>query len=210
MHAPPPWVESYGYKQVHFDPELYKSVLIRFEHCGTLIPRIAQEFMPFDSMLDVGAPGTTGFDAYVKEYKISPNVMHRLDIWPPGTNPPNFHLGDAFDAVKLFGPKSFDAVQSTDMVEHIAHERGEEILGVLETLARKFVVITTPCCFHDQDPAKAPGEAWAKNPYQKHISAWFPEDFTSRGYSILLNGGIGADGNVSVCGSQIIAWKKPC
>jgi hypothetical protein len=187
----------------------YADVLLPYEHPGTLVPRLAAPFLPFGSILDVGAPGTLGFDAYVSA-GVSPTAMHRLDVFPPATTPPNFHLANAFDAVALFGAKSFDAVQCAEMIEHCERADGERLFAVLEALARRFVVLTTPCCWLEQDPAKNPDAEWARNPYQKHLSAWYPEDFTSRGYRILLNGGIHADGvSRSVCGSQIVAWKSP-
>jgi hypothetical protein len=158
--------------------------LVPFEHPGTLVPRLAEPYGPFENLLDVGGGGgVVGSDVWkVKHIQI-------LDLFPPATPGAPFTLGDGLDAVKIFGANSFDVVQCTETIEHLTKEDGKQLLGVLEEVARKFVVLTTPNGFSDQDPAKVPWEPWANNPHQKHLSGWSPEEFTEAGYEVLLNGG---------------------
>ena len=167
-----------------------------YEHPGTLIPRIAyRHFSSFDSLLDVGSgEGLIGEGVWKVPHIAS------LDIFPPKNPGRNFTLGNALYAVQIYGAKSFDVVQCGEMIEHMTKEDGLRLLPVLEEVARKFVIITTPEGFTDQDPEKFPDEPWRDNPYQKHLSGFSVEDFTERGYTCMING-------VEERVPQIIAWK---
>lgn len=112
-----------------------------------------------------------------------------IDIWP-GWVPinPSIVVCAAQDALARFGPDSFDVVQCCEMIEHCEKSLGFKILEDFKKIARHFVVLTCPCGYTVQDPALAPNEPWAANPYQKHVSGWMPEDFLEAGYQVYFNG----------------------
>lgn len=172
---------------------------IPWEHAGTLLPREFLRFGPFHSILDVGGgPGTVGRFAW------GTDNIHVLDAWQPETIPCNFTLGNGLQAVMLYGMKSFDLVLACEMLEHLPKALGPRFLSGLEDVARKLVVITTPYGFAEQDPEDFPDEPWAKNPYQKHLCGWLPDELQDLGFEIILNG-INERGAAE--GAQIIAWK---
>lgn len=150
------------------------------------------------SVLDVGGGG--GIVAYPYWYhQVSGNNVHVLDIFPPETALTNFTLGDGVNATKIYGAKSFDAVQCTDVLEHLEKPAGHVLLDVLKEVARRFVLITTPNGFLGQDPRKHPEASWAKNPYQLHVSGWTPSELEQHGYTVTYNGpGPG--------GAMLFAW----
>lgn len=169
---------------------------IPYEHPGTLLPKIAYRHFPhYDSLLDVGSgEGLIGEGVWNVQQIVS------LDIFPPNRPGRKFVLGNVLDALDIFGPKSFDVIQYGETIEHLTKEDGFKSLSVLEQVATKFIILTTPKGFIDQDPEKFPDEPWRNNPYQKHLSGYEIEDFTDRGYTVLLNG-------ITERIPQIIAWK---
>lgn len=171
---------------------------IYYEHPGTLVPKIAYRYFDkYESLLDVGGgEGLLG----VGVWKISRVAC--LDIFPPKTKPSNFTLGNALDAVSIYGSKSFDVVLCCEVIEHLPKDKGPELLQVLEQVARKIVIVTTPRGFLDQDPSKHPEAPWADNPHQKHLCGYLQDEFMDLGYNVLLNNGIESED-----GSAIIAWK---
>lgn len=76
----------------------------------------------------------------------------------------------------------WDVVLALDVVEHLERKAAEEMVGLMEDLARKKVVILTPVGFLQQ----ADGLDWGKgNPkWQKHRCGFKREYFEKRGYEI--------------------------
>lgn len=174
---------------------------VPYEHPGTLVPRLARPFGPYRTLIDVGGgTGICGMPEWSKDGIVSFDV---LDVFLT-TEPPRgarFTLGDAREVVAIYGRRSFDVVLCTEVVEHLPKSDGLKLLQDLRSIARRCVVVTTPYGFMHHDPADCPGEPWAKNPYQKHLSGFLPEELEAIGYEGLLNGG-NADGT----GGQIVAW----
>jgi SAM-dependent methyltransferase len=83
-----------------------------------------------------------------------------------------------------FGSGSFDAVVALDVIEHFEKEAGFRLLGAMERVARRRVVVFTPNGFVPQ----AAGE----NPWQEHRSGWTVEEFEARGYVVSGVYGYGA------------------
>jgi ubiquinone/menaquinone biosynthesis C-methylase UbiE len=71
--------------------------------------------------------------------------------------------------------KSFDAVTAIEIIEHLKKEDGIKLLDIIERIAGKVVVITTPW----GDDLK-PKYKW--NPFLDHQSGWLPKEFEARGY----------------------------
>lgn len=90
-------------------------------------------------------------------------------------------FGDVLDVAKKLASKKqfFDVVFCSQVMEHLPREKGEKLLGIVDSLARKWVVIQTPRGYMEQ-----PGVFLKDNPYQVHLSGWREKDFISRGYSV--------------------------
>lgn len=76
-----------------------------------------------------------------------------------------------------FKDKSFDAVVCLQVIEHLKKSEGQELLSEAQRVAKKMVLFTTPVGECEQ-------EAYDKNDYQKHHSAWLPEEFKKMGYKV--------------------------
>ncbi|MBI2085878.1 methyltransferase [Candidatus Daviesbacteria bacterium] len=73
----------------------------------------------------------------------------------------------------------FDVVFCSQVIEHIDREKGEELLGIVDKLARKKVIMGTPRGFMEQ-----PHAFLGDNPHQVHKSGWSEDDFRKRGYKV--------------------------
>lgn len=173
---------------------------------STFIPLVASYFGPHDSLLDVGSGNAI---VGLEHWKIPHVAIWALDIFQPDTPWRNFKLGDALDAVALFGEYSFDVVMACELIEHFEKGDGPKLLNELERVARRIVIGTTPNGYLVQDPALSPGEPWAKNPYQKHLSGWGPVDLMELGYCVVANAAPPADPrDIFPVGASLIFWKQ--
>ena len=75
--------------------------------------------------------------------------------------------------------KKFDAVFCSQVIEHIDRKKGEELLDLVDQLARKKVIMGTPRGFMEQ-----PHAFLGDNPHQVHKSGWSEDDFRKRGYKV--------------------------
>jgi len=87
----------------------------------------------------------------------------------------------------VFGPDSFDWIQSFDTIEHIPREDGVRWLRDAQEMARKAVLIfcptsTAPDGFVDNTEGEA---KYPDNPYQKHLSGWTPGAFETLGFEVV-------------------------
>lgn len=96
------------------------------------------------------------------------------------TTKPKVFTGDCESALELFGEKSFDVVQFTEIIEHLRKVKGRRMLAMLPKLARSAIIITTPGGFLH-------GPATLGNPYNVHVSGWTPEEFVEHGYNVYMN-----------------------
>lgn len=76
-----------------------------------------------------------------------------------------------------FGRPRVDIVTLFGVIEHFPRKIGLEILEKIEQLTDRFVFIETPNGFVPQGPEYG-------NPYQRHLSGWFPHDFEAFGYHV--------------------------
>lgn len=85
--------------------------------------------------------------------------------------------------------KSFDCVLAADLIEHLDKEEGLKLLRMMEKIAKKRVVISTPNGFIPQgddgrNPWQIPGNQW-----QIHRSGWTPGEMRAMGYKVIgING----------------------
>ena len=134
-----------------------------------------------ESVLDVGCgfrsplgsfshliPRTVGVDSYDKALERSRDAgLHN-----------EYHQMDLLQTGAFFGPKSFDAVIAIDVIEHFDKPEGYRLMEMLESMARKRVILFTPNGFLPQDE-------WDGNVHQLHRSGWETYDFELRGYRVL-------------------------
>jgi hypothetical protein len=77
--------------------------------------------------------------------------------------------------------EAFDVVVLSHVIEHFERDRGMEVLRRVETTATRLLYVETPFGFFEQDD-------YDGNPFQRHLSGWFPNDFESRGYTVYGSG----------------------
>ncbi len=75
--------------------------------------------------------------------------------------------------------KKFDVVFCSQVIEHIDRKKGEDLLSLVDKLARKKVIMGTPRGFMEQ-----PEVFLGNNPHQVHKSGWSEDDFRKRGYKV--------------------------
>ena len=86
------------------------------------------------------------------------------------------------DIVKKFEPNSFDCVLASDVIEHLEKKDGFKLIEMIETIARKKVIVFTPNGFLKQ------GE-YDKNPWQVHKSGWTEAEMKNKGFKVIgING----------------------
>ena len=89
----------------------------------------------------------------------------------------DYQLMNVLSIADHFPPKSFDCVLACDLIEHLKEDDVTNLLGQMERLARKKVIVFTPNGFLPQ------GEHYG-NPLQKHLSGWTAKQMTARGYRV--------------------------
>lgn len=75
--------------------------------------------------------------------------------------------------------KKYDVVFCSQVIEHIDRRHGEELLHLIDKLAKDKIVIGTPRGFMEQ-----PEAFLGDNPHQVHKSGWTEDDFRKRGYKV--------------------------
>lgn len=92
---------------------------------------------------------------------------------------------DVRELDRLFLPRSFDLVLLLDILEHLEKEDALKVLAMAEEIARVAVIVETPKGYI---PQNIDIWGWGGDTYQTHRSGWEPEEFTARGYRVLLRG----------------------
>jgi SAM-dependent methyltransferase len=76
---------------------------------------------------------------------------------------------------------TFDVVVLSHVIEHFDRDTGLLVLQRLEQLSSHLIYVETPNGFLEQ--ADFDG-----NPFQRHLSGWFPQDLSSRCYTVFGSG----------------------
>jgi len=114
-------------------------------------------------------------------------VSHRtdaVDIWQPYIDMHNrsgtYRHCNLGNLLNLNTDDKYDAVVICDVLEHLKKEDVDAtmLFAKLEAIATKKIILFTPNGYVDNDEVDG-------DPFQKHLSAWEPEDFTSRGYKVV-------------------------
>lgn len=88
-----------------------------------------------------------------------------------------YKQGDIRYLNRYYKPKSFDAAVCIDVMEHLTRPEAVRMIGMMEKIARKRVILLTPNGYYEQD-------AYDGNPYQKHKSGWRSHDLRSLGFRV--------------------------
>lgn len=82
------------------------------------------------------------------------------------------------EAVRMFPPRSVDAVFLVDVIEHLEKEEAKALLRATVEMAREKVAVFTPLGFLPQHHPDGK-DAWGLDggEWQEHRSGWQPEDF---------------------------------
>lgn len=113
----------------------------------------------------------TGVDIFAKNVAVAAKRKKFVEVF----------RGDVVSISKklIKEKKKYDVVFCSQVIEHIDRKAGEELLSLVDKLAKKRIVMGTPRGFMEQ-PAAFLGE----NPHQIHKSGWSEGDFRNRGYKI--------------------------
>ena len=137
-----------------------------------------------DNILELGC----GSDSPLLKIGLG-HKTHAVDIWEPyiikHSEVGNYKSCTLENILTMPYPeKSVDAIVMCDVLEHL--ERKEvyytELFQRFENCARKKVILFTPNGFIENDEVDG-------DPYQRHVAAWFPEDYRREGYKV--KGGAG-------------------
>lgn len=116
---------------------------------------------------------------------------------------------------EIFLAKSVDCVSMIDVIEHMEKGVGYEVLAQAERIAVKRVIVFTPRGFFKQkaeDHYGLGGES-----FQEHRSGWEIEDFTQRGYQVIVFNQFHDQSNLAFVESYgkdakpmdaLLAWKE--
>jgi len=87
-------------------------------------------------------------------------------------------LGDVRGLLSIFGPKSFDCVMATGVLEHLSKDDGIMLIEQMERVATRKIILTTPNGF-------LPTYAGPKdNPTETHLSGWTAKELRKLGFEV--------------------------
>lgn len=138
------------------------------------------------SLLDVGC----GENSPIKYFSKKLGYSVGIDGHPPAmdvSRQAGIHtdyklVKNLLEIDKIFGPKSFDVVLASDLIEHLSKEEGKKLIKKMELVAKKKVIIFTPNGF-------LPQSEYGDNKYQAHLSGWEVEEMQKSGYQVIGLGG---------------------
>ena len=131
------------------------------------------------SLLDVGC-GTGGPTHFIKRQK---NYLRiGADVYAPSLKQAQGE--ELYDMLVLcdlrrlpFKAKVVDIVTCLQTLEHFDRQDGLRLIGEMERIARRQVVITTPVGNWKQPPS-------VTNPFDEHKHIWSPSDLRELGYTV--------------------------
>ncbi len=133
-----------------------------------------------DVVLDVGCGfGEWGF--LIRTRKAGFPFLIGVDIWRPHLmRLCRLNIYAALVHVKIpflpFKEKSVDVSLACEILEHIPKSAGYQLLGELERVSRRLIIVTSPLGW--------PQEEIYGNPYERHISEWSPRELVQFGYNV--------------------------
>jgi SAM-dependent methyltransferase len=171
-----------------------------------ILPRfptyLARETGPDDTVLDLGCGRSSPIQFCRKSLSVGVELFE-----PYLLESKREHIHDQYvraDVTRIeFKPRSFDVVIAIDVLEHLDKLAGRELLGRMETWAKRRVVVFTPNGFLRQEP-------YHENALQEHRSGWTVEEFRSLGFEVHgINGWKRLRGEMAVPRYQPVSlWEK--
>jgi SAM-dependent methyltransferase len=132
------------------------------------------------TVLDVGCGANSPLGRFARRYEhavgvdLSATALRRARA--AGVHA-ECRLMDVLDVAEAFEPGSFEACVAFDVLEHLRAEDGLALLGQLERVASRRVVVLTPNGFLPQDGT-------LDNPLQAHLSGWSSARLKDLGYAV--------------------------
>ena|ERR1700686_1265642 len=151
--------------------------LLRYLTAASIIRALERSLRDCGSVADVGC----GEDSLLQFLRLSGETIG-IDAHTPSVEASRSRrIHDRY----IVGPvrplpltdKSVDAAIALELIEHLPKDDGYLLLQDLERVARKVVIVTTPCGYLPQGPLRG-------NPYQCHLSGWLPDEFRALGFSV--------------------------
>ena len=84
----------------------------------------------------------------------------------------------------MFMDKSFDVVMALDVIEHIEYSQTLRIIGQMERIARKKIIIYTPSTWMKNEENVDNAWGMGENPFQEHKCFIPPSRFQDWGYKV--------------------------
>ena len=95
----------------------------------------------------------------------------------------DYIVSDVMKISDKVAPKSFDCVVALDLIEHLDKPDGFKLIKIMESIARKKVIIFTPNGFLRQEP-------YDDNLWQEHKSGWEVDEMKDLGFQVYGQGGL--------------------
>lgn len=113
----------------------------------------------------------TGVDIFKKNVKVASQRSIFKQVFK----------GDIIKFVKqqVKKKKKYDVIFCSQVIEHMDHKRGEELLKLVDLIAKQRIIFGTPREFMEQ-----PHSYLGNNPHQVHKSGWSEKDFSKKGYKV--------------------------
>lgn len=163
-------------------------------HPGALRPLLRRLAADCDSVLDVGTGLMSSLELVGCRVKLGLDA-HRPYLEQRRVRDAVPIHASATDLERLFVPGAVDLVTLIDVIEHFTADDAREVLRQAESVARRRVVLFTPRGEFPQEGYDAFG--LGGEDYQRHRSAWEPEDLAELGYRVVVLLGYHTSGNTS-------------
>jgi len=166
-----------------------------------------------ESLLDIGC----GSHSPISKFSKRINYSVGIDAFEPAINESKqqkihdeYYLMDWKKITEKFQEKSFDCVCALDFIEHLPKEEGYQLIEIMERMAKKKVIISTPNGF-------LPQGIYYNNLLQVHRSGWDVDEMRRRGYHVIgiegykhLKGEVGKiRWRPRIFWSKIALWSQP-
>ena len=122
--------------------------------------------LPSDTILDVGS-------GEGRHCNVGESTYYCLDSWPAAE--PDYLLD--LNEHDLPMDRDFSLILLLDLLEHLKHDRGREILQQAQDIAKKAVVVFTPLLFSDNRKPYEDEGFYQGNSNVLHLSLWNLSDF---------------------------------
>lgn len=153
---------------------------------GSLFPQIPlmaymrklqSEIKDCETVLDLGCGDETPLQFMKIKYTVG------MDIYDPYLKKSKknklhdeYFKGDILKATSLFKEKQFDVCVALGVIEHQTKKNGLKLIAIMEQLAKKKIIFSTPNGFIHQHNEE--------NSYQNHLSGWTAQEMKKLGFQV--------------------------